>query len=417
MMEHRLDFDPQLPDLGRALDRDWVVRRFAEQWPSDGPAPLAVSGGRLQDTKYQPLKRCVTTYQLQLDTGSGPAQTIGVVEVTPDGVTHRLYSDDPRLPWLQAAADPAGMAARFSELLGAASGVEVGCAITPVRYRAGARCVFRYDLALGSQRRTLFGKLMGTGADQLMATVSALHQASRSAPALPRILPPLAYWPAVQMLVQPEVAGRAELNDLGFDPATDEADRSRWLRAAGSCLAALHGLAGIAGPPRTLADDLAELEEYIAPMEIVDAELAARYVASIGAIRRLASGRAETAPVASHGAFRTDQFMVEGERLVMIDLDGFCWSDPARDLGNYQAYLGWKRIRQPQRAALIDQAGQLVEEGYQSLRALPEPRWLAIYTSASLLKIAGRRFRSLTTKEWHLIPALLDAAAQALARA
>jgi hypothetical protein len=416
MTEHQLNFDPQLPDLQRVLDRDWVVRRFAEQWPSSGTAPRAVIAGRLQDTKYQPRKRCVATYQLQLDTTGGPTQTIGVVEATPAGVAHRLYSDDPQLPWLQAAADPAGMAARFAELLGPGSAAEIGCAITPVRYRAGARCVFRYDLAQGAERRTLFGKLMATGAEQLMATVSSLHEASERAPALPRILPPLAYWPDVGMLVQPEVSGRAELNDLGFDPAADAGDRARWLRAAGSCLAALHGLSGVAGPPRTLADDLAELEEYLAPMAIADPALADRYAALLAAIHARAGG-AEPAPVASHGAFRTDQFMIEGERLVMIDLDGFCWSAPARDLGNYQAYLSWKRIRQPQRAALIDQASQLVEAGYQSLRELPEPGWLAIYTAGSLLKIAGRRFRSLTIKEWPLIPALLDTAAQALERA
>jgi aminoglycoside phosphotransferase (APT) family kinase protein len=214
--------------------------------------------------------------------------------------------------------------------------------------------------------------------------------------------------------VQPEVAGRAELNDLGFDLEIGLGARERWLRMAGSCLAGLHGVVGIAGPPRTLADDLEELEEYIAPMEIVNAELAGRYTAAIAAIRDLAGAHAELAPVASHGAFRTDQFMIDGDGLVMIDLDGFCWASPARDIGNYLAYLGWKRIRQPQRAELIDRAGQLLREGYRALRELPDARWLAIYEAASMLKIAGRRFRSLTTKEWHLIPALLDAADRAI---
>jgi len=106
--------------------------------------------------------------------------------------------------------------------------------------------------------------------------------------------------------------------------------------------------------------------------------------------------------------------MIEDDRLVMIDLDGFCWANPARDLGNYMAYLRWKTIRQPGRAELIAQAGRLLLSGYQSLRHLPERRWLAIYEADSMLKIAGRRFRSLTTKEWHLVPALIDGAAQAL---
>jgi len=99
----------------------------------------------------------------------------------------------------------------------------------------------------------------------------------------------------------------------------------------------------------------------------------------------------------------------------MIDLDGFCWASPARDIGNYLAYLAWKRIRQPHAAELIERAGQLLREGYQALRELPDARWLAIYEAASMLKIAGRRFRSLTLKEWHLVPLLIDAAEAELA--
>jgi hypothetical protein len=415
-MEHPLDFDPQLPDLRLAFDRDSVIRQFEQHWPPTAPAPRKIHSCRLRDTKYQPATRCLATYDLALELVDGSMrQTIGVVEVNPAGLAHRLYNDDPKLPWLIPAADPAGMRDRFATLLQNTENVTpTACTVTPVRYRAGTRCVFRYDLASTTGEYVFFGKLIGQRADQFMATVTALHRASLDLPDMARILPPLAYWPDVHMLVQPEVAGRAELNDLAFDPATESAARERWLRDAGRRLAGLHNLADVDGPPRTLEDDLSELEEYIAPMHIVDAQLAERYVSAIATIRALAREHTEPALVASHGAFRTDQFMIEDDRLVMIDLDGFCWASPARDIGNYMAYLRWKTIRQPQRAALIEQAGQMLLAGYQALRQLPDPRWLAIYQADSMLKIAGRRFRSLTTKEWYLVPALIDGANQAL---
>jgi hypothetical protein len=414
MMDHPLDFDPQLPDLRLAFDRDMVIRQFERHWPPTAPAPRKIHSCRLRDTKYQPAIRCLATYDLALELEDGSmGQTIGVVEVNPAGLAHRLYNDDPKLPWLIPAADPAGMRDRFAALLETADHTTpTACTITPVRYRAGARCVFRYDLGTPPGEVVFFGKLIGQGADQFMATVTELHQASLELPDMPRILPPLAYWPDIRMLVQPEVAGRAELNDLAFDPATGSAARERWLRDAGGRLAGLHSVTGVDGPPRTLEDDLSELEEYIAPMQMVDAQLAARYVGAIASIRALAREHAEPAPVASHGAFRTDQFMIEDDCLVMIDLDGFCWANPARDLGNYLAYLRWKTIRQPARATLIEQAGQLLLTGYQAQRQLPDRRWLAIYEADSMLKIAGRRFRSLTTKEWHLVPALIDGASQ-----
>ena len=415
-MDHPLDFDPQLPDLRLAFDRDLVIQLFEQHWPPTAAPPQKILSCRLRDTKYQPATRCLATYDLALELADGAMrQTIGVVEVDPSGLAHRLYNDDPKLPWLLPAADPIGMRERFATLLKTdRNATATACIATPVRYRAGARCVFRYDLATTTGEHVFFGKLIGQDADRFMITVTALHHASLELPDMARILPPLAYWPDVHMLVQPEVAGRAELNDLAFDPATNSTARERWLRDAGRRLAGLHSVANVDGPPRTLDDDLSELEEYIAPMEIVDAQLAERYTGAIVAIRELARARTEPAPVASHGAFRTDQFMIEDDRLVMIDLDGFCWSSPARDIGNYMAYLRWKTIRQPGRAALIEQAGQLLRAGYQVLRQLPDPHWQAIYEADSMLKIAGRRFRSLTTKEWYLVPALIDGARQAL---
>jgi aminoglycoside phosphotransferase (APT) family kinase protein len=210
------------------------------------------------------------------------------------------------------------------------------------------------------------------------------------------------------MLVQPEVAGGAELNDLAFDPAQDAELRERWLRAAGARLAGLHA-AQVAGPPRTLADDLDELREYVAPMAQVEPALAERYAAAVERIAALAGADA-SAPVATHGAFRTDQYLIEDDRLVMIDLDGFCWAEPERDLGNFLAYLRWKAIRKPADATFIERAGQVFMEGYTSSAPAPDGRRLAIYEADSLLKIAGRRYRSLTVKEWHLVPRLVEAA-------
>jgi hypothetical protein len=159
-----------------------------------------------------------------------------------------------------------------------------------------------------------------------------------------------------------------------------------------------------------MADDLAELREYIAPMAAVDETLAEQYRATIARIEALAAAQPEPPATASHGAFRTDQFMIEHGELVMIDLDGFCWGNQARDLGNFMAYLRWKAIRKPQDADFIDHVGQVFLAGYQDAGRNIDQRWLRLYEADSLLKIMGRRFRSLTAKEWALVPRLLEAA-------
>jgi aminoglycoside phosphotransferase (APT) family kinase protein len=409
-MSHTFDFDPQLPALPLAFDLAAVTRLFADQWPRAEAEPVEITKCKLQDTKYQPGQRCTTTYALTVASpGMAAEPTIGVLEITPAGPAHRLYDDDPKLPWLAPATDPLVIRERFGALIG--TPVE-SCSIAPVRYRPGVRCVFRYDLRTATNTYTFFGKLIGQGVEGSMATIASLHAARASFPDMPRVLPPLAYWPELRMLVQAEVVGGAELNDLAFDPSQDSATRERWLRDAGARLAGLHDC-DVVGPPRTIDDDLNELREYVAPIAAVDPALANRYTA---AVERLAAASAESepAPVASHGAFRTDQFMIEDGELVMIDLDGFCWANPARDLGNFMAYLRWKAIRKPHDAAFIERVGQLFLQGYRAAGLPIDEGWLARYTADSLLKVAGRRYRSLTAKEWHLVPLLLDSAEELL---
>lgn len=408
-MSQDLTFDPQLPQLPLALDPAAAAGLFERRWRAEG-LQARVTGCRLQDVKYQPGRRCVSTYALQCEGVAGQEQTIGVVELTPEGLAGRLYADDPLLPWLGEAADPARVAPRFAALLG---GPIAACRAAPVRYRPGARCVFRYELDGPGGRAVVFGKLLREGADALADTLAALHRASQAVAALPQVLPPLAFWPELRLVLQAEVAGRAELNDLAFSPEVAPETRERWLREAGARLAGLHA-AELAAPARSLQADLEELREYLGPMTAADSALAARYAVAVARVAELAGAAAEPAPVPSHGAFRTDQFLIQGGQLVLIDLDGFCRANAARDVGNFLAYLRWKAIRQPERAALFEQAGRLLLEGYRAARPAADLGWLDVYQAASLLKIAGRRYRSLTVKEWPLTPALI-AGAEALA--
>ena len=53
-------------------------------------------------------------------------------------------------------------------------------------------------------------------------------------------------------------------------------------------------------------------------------------------------------------------------------------------------------------------------EGYLSVQDDIDEKWLSVYQAASLLKIAGRRFRSLTYLEWPLVIHLIHAAFSAI---
>ena len=332
-----------------------------------------------------------------------------MVNVEPDGVAHRLFTDDPQLSGLATALDATRLTTQFAMQQTDLGQIE---AVVPVRYKPGSRCTLRYQMQTEHGQTNYFGKLLAQGGAELSHAVDDLYRASQQTPELPEIAQPLAYWPDLQMLVQAAVSGH-ELHDLAFDPQQDLRTRVEWMHAAGRASAALHDAAvDIAGAPQTLVGDLTALNQYQPALRQLNPNLASRFDEAIATIDEVARQQQELTPVVSHGALRTDQFMIEEDHLVLIDLDSLCWSSPARDLGNFLAYLTWKALRQPQHAAFIQLGQQAFLEGYQAYRELPDTHWLMLYQVASILKVLGRRYTNLTYREWPLTEQLLDIAIQ-----
>jgi aminoglycoside phosphotransferase (APT) family kinase protein len=417
-MEYRFDFDEQLPDLPTAFDFDEVADLFERKlFGSDSPADQAgvLQIKKLQDLKYRPAQRCVSTYEMTIGKADRlPERTIGVLEFTPEGVTPRLYTADERLPWLARATDMNEMQRLFSELPGYGGQLKL-LEIDPVRYKPGLHCVIRYIAQTPSGKKEVFyGKSFTGQAEELMQTLGELHKSSQENPEMPAISVPVAIWPDMQMILQPAVREGIEFTNFAYDQKYEAAERERWMFRAGRALGVFHNNSTAPSESKTVYDDLEDLREYTLIIAKVKADLATKFEEVIEQIVTKVDHFKESKFVASHGAMRTDQFLLQGDRLAMIDLDSYCWANPARDLGNFLAYLCWKAIRQPEHAQFVERAGRAFLEGYLSVQQDIDERWLSVYQAASLLKIAGRRFRSLTYLEWPLVIHLIQAAHAAI---
>ncbi len=110
--------DPTLSALPFAFDGNAVSQRFEQHWPAPRTSTdshTTVKQCRRQDVSYVPSTRCVTTYSMvAAAAGSTPQPTVGVVEVTPAGLQHRLFTDDPALPGLTLAADAVAMSKQWA---------------------------------------------------------------------------------------------------------------------------------------------------------------------------------------------------------------------------------------------------------------------------------------------------------------
>jgi hypothetical protein len=396
--------DRRLPGLARAFDGEALADAFAALL---GVPPAAVRCTR-RATRYQPGIRLAAAYELAVHDAErdGRRTSFGAVTVQPATIVHRLFQDDPSLPGLPLAADRDAVTRRLAteSRLGDVS------AVTPVRYTPERRCVLRYDPGANG-RTVLYAKAFAAGAEAAAATLAGLHGEAAEGDGFPRVPAPVACWSDLELLVQRAVPGR-QLGDVAFAPDLAPGHGRELMVSAGVAIGALHAAGAVPGQRRTLADDLRELADYVELVGRFAPDLAGPYR---GLVARLADAAAlaEPAPVASHGALRTDQ-LVLGEDVALVDLDGYCWANPARDVGNLLAYLDWRAIRRPDGAERIERNGAAFARGYAERGPRLGDEWLTAYRAASLLKIAGRRFRTLSFDEWPRVPALVERAGRLL---
>lgn len=397
----RLNFDPALPELPVIDDADTVASLL-----TPGRDVVRV---RRQDTKYVPGVSCVAAFEVR--TG-GSESVLGAINVTPDGVVGYAAANDPALPSLAPALDETQMRRRLASVDEVGADVRL-VHVTPVRYKPGVRCVLRYDVTTATGPETFYGKLLSGDGTAEVSIARALGNATAAHAEAPLVLPVTAHWPDLGMMLQPALRDTVELHDQVTDARMSVSRRGHLFARAGRALAGLHSTWLPELRRRDLADDLTELREHLRVAERADPACADRFVAVIDRLAAVADEAAD-APVTTHGAFRTDQFLVAGEDMVLIDLDTVCRAEAACDLGNVLAYLDWKRIRHPRLADTVSDISQSFLSGYADVRPLPSAARLAACRATSLAKIAGRRLRSLTTAEWPLIPDLLSASALAL---
>lgn len=422
--------DPILPALAHCFDLPAIAQGFTANLPAGAGEALCGQAStnrsavwqvpRLQHLHYQPGHQCIATYELsQTASGQPPRTTIGVVEYTPAGFHYRLFCQDSALPGLATALDGQMMANRLTTLTQPSrqAARPDPYTVTPIRYRPSQRCALRYTGKQSAGAPAFFGKLFHHADQQRMAALPALYAQGEISPDLPRLPQPLAYWPDLQLLIQPVIDG-AEFHERVFAATTPAQERVAWFQRLGSALAALHRITDQGLPQRPLTTDLAELAEYTPIIEQVRPAVAPMYATTLQALSTAAQGLTAVPPVTCHGALRTDQWLITRaptasgppEQLMLIDLDTLCLANPACDLGNCLAYLAWKALRQPDHTAFIRAAVAALLTGYALLQPLPPAEWLALYKAVTLLKIAGRRFRSLTYREWALTPQLIQAA-------
>jgi hypothetical protein len=145
--------------------------------------------------------------------------------------------------------------------------------------------------------------------------------------------------------------------------------------ALGTCArvaAVLHGSEIRLGAPHTIADELAAVRAAVAAVEPISPRFAATLLARHEKLEREAEATAALPPAFAHGDFSYSQFLFDGETAGLVDFDNVCQAEPARDLGQFLAYLriGLRKARRTAPPRLTEELCALFLDAYAAERGL-----------------------------------------------
>lgn len=255
------------------------------------------------------------------------------------------FPNDPKLRGLERVAEPdqlLGIARRLPAL-GALE--PAACTSEVVKYVPGKRLVMRHELRAGNGRSPviLYGKTYGH--ERGRAIFEVIHhlwklgegsdgeEAGGAASAL--VVPePLAYIDKMHTLLLRGLPGETAVATLQSGAAL-----RRSMSQAGRGLCRIH-TSGVAGlEPWSEAHEFENFLRATALLQRYDADLAAPIERLRARGEQALAGVERQDGVPIHGAFRFTQLLSYGERLALVDFDGFRQGHPMCDVGSFVAHL------------------------------------------------------------------------------
>jgi aminoglycoside phosphotransferase (APT) family kinase protein len=321
---------------------------------------------------------------LLADRGRGPLDPDGWARLDPErNLFLFFYPADPVFPALPAVSDPDRVRAVIEPLVEPArpNAALRTLSATRIKYLPEISCILRYDLDLGQPPPlSFYGKVQHSRRGRLTFEVmKALWELPARAAGDLVLAQPLAYHPELELLLQSALPGVEVAGDRHSEVFM------RQCEAAGRAIGHIHSSGLTQGPSHTLALEVERLrhrlEEFKMSSPAVYFDLRDLLLQVEASARRRTPAEAQ---VPSHGDFKYNQFLFDGERFGLIDVEYFVQAEPSFDLGKYCAHLWPSAPQHWSDTAQAALARRTFLSAYRSLRPDYRGSRLPLYESVSL---------------------------------
>ncbi len=277
--------------------------------------------------------------------------------------------------------------------------------VTVLRGHPGSRWTLRYTIRRGDEGSALIAKVYARDRGDVVATLAALYRLGFGPGQPLHVTAPLAYVPALRLLLLKEAPGDTARAAVLRGQAGVGDRTAQWL-------AAFHAAAPPLPAAYRLHDPLIKARRWTQA-------LSASAPALAGDARRLCAALVEgqpawpASPHLTHGDFSASHVYLAAETTTVIDWDAWGVGDRAEDAGRFLASLRHLAAREPARCGAVDQEAEAFARTYHA--AVPLAGWsLGFYEALACLRTATRLMAAGSPRRERRAEALLVAGEQAL---
>ena len=251
---------------------------------------------------------------------------------------------------------------------------------TRVKYLPEISCILRYQAEIGEEHPlTIYGKVQHSRRGAMTYDVmKALWDLPARASGDLVIAQPLAYYPQDALLLQSELPGEEVKGDRHSEIFL------RQCQVAGTMIGHIHASAIDAGEPHTVDVEIDRIYKRLEEFKLS----APRVYMLLRDLLKQISAKAQKlppeAPVPSHGDYKYNQFLFDGNGYGMIDVEYFVQAEPSFDLGKYCGHLWPAQPKDWSDTAQAKEARRIFLDAYLAVRPEYDGRRFAIYEALSL---------------------------------
>jgi Ser/Thr protein kinase RdoA (MazF antagonist) len=301
------------------------------------------------------------------DRGRSPLDPRGFGRFFPD---HNMFlffwPRDPAFPSLPSVFDPDLMRSVLSphiEHLAPRAQVEA-LECVRVKYLPEISCIVRYDANTQNARPlSIYGKVQHSRRGQLTYDVMRClwNLPARESGELV-LAEPLAYYPEHDLLLQSALPGEEIPSDRHSDVFMAQCE------AAGRALGHFHSSGIVGGPSHSAEYEIDRLYERLEEYRMASPQLYLMVRDLLQQVTSKARRIQMEAPVPSHGDYKYNQFLFDGEKFGLLDVEYFVQAEPSFDLGKYCAHLAPSSPKHWSDTAQAELGRRLFLDAYLSVR-------------------------------------------------